>query len=402
MSSQMQSSCGKQEVSVHLTRSIPTKRFPSGLWTLLILPYLPIGTVLCLLRVCLSIQAILILLIVPQGAVKRWMLRVFFAVLGILVTTDGKTRDTKLIISNKLSFVDHIVLHLACKSVSVSTGGQVPPLAPLFPHWTFPASDDEALLEAAKALPEFTDTVVDFSPYSVQPEPLPTNGRHLLLKFSEWPFFLESSIQPVALSVFRPFPIAVSTVHSSGWWDLFWMFFTPITVFHARFLQVVQPELAESAAGFTGFTGRVRESLVSALQLQSTQLAESDVQKWLAGPPRPKAVPRGPILAPSEFDPAGSDSQLDTMVHQVTAVLPHIPYTVIRKDLLSTNSVDATITNLLEGRVESSPASSSKGTSAAQVFRRRVASSQCQLSLEERKRELLQSARRKYMENHGP
>lgn len=42
-----------------------------------------------------------------------------------MVTSSGKVHGSlvlfaQLIISNKLSFVDHIVLHLACKSVSVS------------------------------------------------------------------------------------------------------------------------------------------------------------------------------------------------------------------------------------------------------------------------------------------
>lgn len=76
----------------------------------------------------------------------------------------------------------------------------------MFQHWTFPSPADktEALLEAAKALPEFsgmlewvwvfpcyacipactdTESLVDYIPYVVQPEPLPTNGRHALLEF---------------------------------------------------------------------------------------------------------------------------------------------------------------------------------------------------------------------------
>lgn len=403
----------------HLTKSLPKTRFPNGLWTLLMLPYLPFGLVLCLFRICISLQVILLLLIFPEGVIKRIMLRIFFTVLGVFVTIDGQLRDVKLIVSNKLSFVDHIALHLAGNCISVSSGGHVPPLAPLFPHWTFPASSNQQLLAAAKALPAFGhEGVMELLPYAIQPEPLPTNGRHLLLKFSEWPFSLGCPIQPMALRVSRPFPIAVSTVHSSGWWDLFWMLFVPVTVFHVRFLQVIKPKEGETE---TKFTEHVQQSLASALKVASTQISTDDVEKWLAGPPRPQQVANGPILAPSEFDPSKLQrpSELDTMVHQVTAVLPQVPYTVIKKDLMSTNSVDATITNLLEGRVKYSPlspsasssvvsgsSSSVRGTTASQVFRRKVAASssspsQRQLSLEERKRELLQSARRKYMEKHG-
>ena len=102
----------------------------------------------------MSLQAILILLVFPEGAIKRYissyqtshsthfcirfMLRVFFCVLGILVTSEGHLSTSKVnlkithqrvfyvifflqvLISNKVSYVDHIVLHLACKCVTVS------------------------------------------------------------------------------------------------------------------------------------------------------------------------------------------------------------------------------------------------------------------------------------------
>lgn len=131
------------------------------------------------------------------------------------------------------------------------------------------------------------------------------------------------------------------------------------------------------------------------------------------GPPRPRAVSTGPIISPAEFDPSQRSPQLETMIHQVTAVMPQVPLSVIRKDLcesavlphlslimecwhtVSTNNVDATITNLLEGRVKYSEPSFSNN-SMSQVFRRKVAppSSQHQSSLEDRKKELLQNARR--------
>lgn len=129
MATSSQSRTQPQDMSGNLTKSIPTTRldlyivqltslvlyvrFPGRLWTLLVLPYLPIGIALCLLRLCMSVQAILLLLIFPEGALKRYilvipldtrlrlcecrfMLRVFFSVLGILVTTDGQLKDTKV------------------------------------------------------------------------------------------------------------------------------------------------------------------------------------------------------------------------------------------------------------------------------------------------------------------
>lgn len=111
----------------------------------------------------MSIQAILLLLIFPDGTLKRyayvclalrcmiidlwcyrWMLRIYFGVLGIVVTTGGEVKSPKvdilywcvcvciwvvdsrywlqIYIANRLSFIDHIVLHIAmqCNTVSSS------------------------------------------------------------------------------------------------------------------------------------------------------------------------------------------------------------------------------------------------------------------------------------------
>jgi len=62
-------------------------------------------------------------------------------------------------------------------------------------------------------------------------------------------------------------------------------------------------------------------------------------------PPPPQTwTPQGPIIPPSEFTPSSSSSsssssllslspEIEVMVQQVTAVLPQVPHTVIRKDL---------------------------------------------------------------------
>ncbi|XP_048778287.2 E3 ubiquitin-protein ligase AMFR-like [Ostrea edulis] len=48
-------------------------------------------------------------------------------------------------------------------------------------------------------------------------------------------------------------------------------------------------------------------------------------------------------------------SQLDSMARQVQSVFPHIPMSVITEDLRNTRSVDFTIENVLEGRVQVPP-----------------------------------------------
>ena len=64
---------------------------------------------------------------------------------------------------------------------------------------------------------------------------------------------------------------------------------------------------------------------------------------------REPSMPNGPVIPTSEFNPdtfkrpaaslvggAGTEpvsSEVETMVQQVTAVMPHVPHTAIRQDL---------------------------------------------------------------------
>ena len=90
------------------------------------------------------------------------------------------------------------------------------------------------------------------------------------------------------------------------------------------------------------FSERVNSILSSELGLNKSTITKKDIEDWfvsLEPPPPPKPlIPVGPIIPRSEFDPAELSSskaspEIEVMVQQVTAVLPQIPHTVIRKDL---------------------------------------------------------------------
>lgn len=51
--------------------NIPASSFPNLPWALLLVIYAPIGLFLTLLRVCMSLQAMLLLTLFPEGTVKR-------------------------------------------------------------------------------------------------------------------------------------------------------------------------------------------------------------------------------------------------------------------------------------------------------------------------------------------
>lgn len=53
--------------------------------------------------------------------------------------------------------------------------------------------------------------------------------------------------------------------------------------------------------------------------------------------------------------PALQTSQLDNMARQVLSVFPHMPLSIVMEDLRNTRSVDFTIENILEGRLEAPP-----------------------------------------------
>ncbi|CAG0890141.1 unnamed protein product [Cyprideis torosa] len=95
-------------------------------------------------------------------------------------------------------------------------------------------------------------------PILVLPEGTTTNGHIGLLEFHQSWFesFSGDMLQPVYLSAWRPFPkVALTTVESPFWGDIFWMFFSPFTLFTIRFLSPVHARV-----GADGVRGRIAEA----------------------------------------------------------------------------------------------------------------------------------------------
>ena len=110
-------------------------------------------------------------------------------------------------------------------------------------------------------------------------------------------------------------------------------------MFDFRFLSPLDSSPSESAEQFSKRTNSI---MSTELGLKESKVTKKDIDNWfsrLDPPPPPKRIiPTGPIIPPSEFDPAelsaSKDSpEIEAMVQQVTAVLPQVPHTAIRKDL---------------------------------------------------------------------
>eukprot|EP00731_Ephydatia_muelleri_P020441 Em0013g168a len=346
--------------------------------------------------------------------------------LGIIVTTaEFERRDcrAKILVGNKLSFVDYIAIHLAIECYTVSTKDEgSTPLTIAFPHHTFRCKDGDGLVLEARERPMFDEEGRGPIAYAVQPEFHPTNGCSILLPFSLWPFVLEQSVQPLALSATRFFGPSLVGVRSRGlpdenccWkqWmvDLFWTLFSPLTVFHIRMLPAVHKNGETDTA--EDFCRRVEQEVARALGLTVSTVTPADFKKWLSQPPasQPSSpsqatiAPQGPVISAAEFAslPQSYPSGIEVMVQQVATVLPHVPHNVIRKDLLATRSVDVTVANILEGHVTFVPVSQGAPTTpppAKPSSQGRPSSLQRHASLEERKKALVAEARQRYLEKH--
>lgn len=414
------------------------QRLPNdGLVLLLLLLYTPVGLCLMLLRIFIGVHVFLVSCALPDSLLRRSIVRIMCSVLGMHVRQNNpRSRDkhVKLYVSNHVTHFDHNVINLLTSCNTPMLEGSAG-----FVCWARGFMElgggGENRAELAATLQRYCSTPED-PPLLLFPEEDTTNGRAGLLKFSSWPFSVTDSVQPVALMVQRPF-LAVAIPESSWLTELLWTFFVPFTVYHVRWLEPMSKQEEES---HQDFANKVQEFLATELGVVSTQITKADKAEHIKRKKhtalqtastnlgaRPRATPRG-FMSPGS---GAEDPRVVRMAQQVKDVLPHIPLSVITRDLLLTNCVDTTITNLLERTEEypiedasssasgsprqppsTSPSSSSSSSStqaaaapiptikpAAKSFGKSPVDRH--MSLQERKEALYEYARRRYMEKHG-
>jgi hypothetical protein len=177
---------------------------------------------------------------------------------------------------------------------------------------------------------------------------------------------------------------------------------------------------------------RAQDSLREELKLRRSEITLDDITTWLEArkkkplsPPTSDPPPASSSLnQPSSTAPVHNDN-MERMVRQVSAVMPQVPHSAIMTDLLRTMSVDATITNILEGIVaydalppeppksqttptatpsvlsSSSPPLKSGDLRPRKYYSAAMEAMHRQLSLNERKQQLLEKARRQYIKKYG-
>ncbi|XP_046384418.1 lipid droplet-regulating VLDL assembly factor AUP1-like [Ischnura elegans] len=422
-------------------------RFPTGWSAMPLLFYFPLGLALATIRFFIGFQAYLAASLLPQlTLIRSFVLRSMSLVLGIVVQQESlgnRDKSVKVIVANYLTPFDHLAMHLVEGTVTPNS-------------WGWPSSLGEAVGVMDLGVKQGSESLIQnaanhlmkpsAAPLFAQPEGGSTNGKKGLLKFSTWPFSLGSaatSVQPVALSVWRPgiTDLSPSPLASRPWMDLFWFLFVPFTLFTVRYLPCVQKKEGETNEEFSD---RVQELVAANLNLIPTKYTVADKaeheKRHLMELARASLAPshssvaanpsfnvRSRIRSPMSLS---SSSEIQRMARQVKEVLPHVPIDAITRDLVRTLSVDVTIANILEGQVafqpepttpapspatakpstkysptcstpltpSSSPMSSSLDTSAPSFPK---TASERMLSFQQRKDRLIENARRKYIEKNG-
>ncbi|XP_014055252.1 lipid droplet-regulating VLDL assembly factor AUP1 [Salmo salar] len=401
------------------------QRLPNdGLVLLLVLLYSPVGLCLMLLRLFVGAHVFLVSCALPDSLARRFIVRIMFSVLGMHVRQNSprlRDKSTKLYICNHVTQFDHNIVNLltSCNTPMLEDSAGFVCWARGFMELGAISGQDE-MEESLRRYCSSPETL----PLLLFPEEDTTNGRAGLLKFSSWPFSMTDSIQPVALQVKRPF-VALSTPDSFWLTELLWTFFVPCTVYHVRWLPPVSRQDEES---LQEFANKVQELLATELSVVSTQITKADKAEHIKRKrhiaprtttlnlgARPRPVPLGFMIRSSGVE----ELRISRMAQQVKEVLPDVPLGIITRDLVQTNCVDTTITNLLESTevfpVEATggatsapgPAWRSPSSSAAPAPTIKPAAKSFgkspvdrHMSLQERKEALYEFARRRYIEKH--
>ncbi|KAH0955141.1 hypothetical protein HN011_009075 [Eciton burchellii] len=376
-------------------------RLPSG-WRLLpVILYSPLGFVLLLLRLLVTLQLWLFASLLPDRSFLRTFLNyaVSFA-FGIIVKIDiesePRDKQTRIIIANNVSVLDHFALRQTTEALVPSV-------------WELPTALSNALglqkmdMSSKETLIANIKLFLSSSTYSVaiQPEFGTTNNQVALLKFNSWPFSIETSVQPVVIKASRPdfVPVHLTSLASTWWTEVFWFMFVPYTIFTLKYLKSKQNPEHEI------LVREIEKDIADALGIQTTSHTISDKTEY------EKRYRMERILNSARSNRNTPNSQvihnieIQRMVRQVSEVLPLVPHNVILRDLLKTRNVDVTIANILDGIVtytpEPNPPVQPSATSYGNFLQNPVKKISGISSLQERKAKMIREARERYIKKHG-
>lgn len=291
--------------------------------------YSPVGVLLVLLRLFVALLLWLVASLLPDCNTLQTILSygISFA-FGIIVKfdTESELRDkqSRIIIANNVSVLDHIAIHRATETL-------IPSL------WELPAALSNALglqemdMGSKDILIANIKQFLATSTYgiAIQPEFGTTNSKVALLKFNSWPFSIETSVQPVAIKASRPefVPVHITSLASTWWTEVFWFMFVPYTIFTLKYLKIRRNSDHET------LMREVERDIADALGLKTSSHTISDKTEYerryrmeiiLSNTRSNRSTPNSQVIHSIE---------IQRMVRQVSEVLPLVPHNVILRDL---------------------------------------------------------------------
>lgn len=345
-------------MAVEIAHLFSHRRLGDSKTAVLLALYFPIGLILAVLRLFIGLHVFIIACILPvQVPFRRVLLRTLYSVLGFIVYPSNlqhRNQNVKVIVANHVSVLDHVIIGLIFPSV-VPNVWSLPP----FLNWALGYTN----MGASQGRQVFLDAVRKHCQHNTRPvlafpEGAMTNGKAGLLKFSTWAFALERDVQPITVTISRPLiNMKAEVLGSSLWQDLLWFLFVPFTVYRVKVLPVEKRSDFENA---DEFSRGVQQIMANEMGLIPTPFTSADkaeyVKKLGVQQPRERSAQRpqvrqttnAPSRSSGESPRASGESPLDRMIKQVQEVMPNIPRHIIKHDLETTNSVDATIFNILE------------------------------------------------------
>ncbi|KAL7636311.1 UNVERIFIED_CONTAM: hypothetical protein RMT77_013070 [Armadillidium vulgare] len=330
-------------MAVEIEKIFTRSRFQGGPSVLFLALYTPIGLALLTIRIFISLQICVASLILPSGsALKKFVLRVLYSVMGIVIQEkDSHKKDSKcrVLVSNHISPFDHLAVSLVHPCVSINVVNLPSPLSTVLQYYNFDLTQGRQALRTN--IQNYLNKP-DSMPLLLYPEGGTTNGEVALMKYTSWGHDIDKSVLALGLKVRRIPILQIAPTVLNGSWiaDLFYLLFSPVTIFSVRYIGKFTKDDAESVEEFAL---RVQKATALSLNLQTTNHTVNDKREYIKRVAREEAMASNPFMSPD----------ITAMALQVREVLPHLPIEAIKRDLVQTRNVDMTITNFLEGNAGS-------------------------------------------------
>ena len=438
-------------------RTLLTKRDPVTILKIII--YFPFGVLLITIRLFLLFFLIILLnLNVSTLRTNRFFIRLTCAIFGMhtpnipspsIPSAENNSNELIVYISNHITCLDYfsiksIVNHanyFSCEQDFTSNClvTKRPGLAATMIMKFF-----VQMLQTKPAKENLNDTYRNRQNYPIIyfPEMISTGCERAVLKFDPKPFDidLEScrlSIQPVCITIHRPFlSISINSIYSSDFFNFLLIVFSPVTIFNLKFLEKQCKRENESSAEFAE---RVRQLIATSLNLELSEYGHEQMnaicnqyQQLI----REDNVRSAQQISQQQHQRQRSNIQsninfndISRVALQIKEILPEVSFETIQRHVRASSSldIDTVIASILDagatsesvveslastsasfGRAYSSPGNmqQSKSSTACQI---RSPASSGQLlehslkaprvlkSYDERKFELLNEARKRYL-----